>query len=61
MKSKVMQSMGPNRVHGKAKASPPRSGMTVRPKQSGMTSPKTDGGGGMGNELSAMHRQIFGK
>lgn len=44
-----------------AQAPAPSKGQTARGSQSGSTSPKTDGGGGMGNSSDALHRKIFGK
>lgn len=56
---------GPNsrQAHHKSVASPaaPSKGQTARSSQGGSTSPKTDGGGGMGNSSEALHRKIFGK
>lgn len=39
----------------------PATGPTKRPVQSGVTDPRTDGGGGRGNSSSALHKEIFGK
>jgi len=40
---------------------PPSKGSWAHSVQSGSISPQTDGGGGMGNDSSALHRKIFGK
>lgn len=45
----------------KAKAMPPKSKQTGYGSQGGSTSPKTDGGGGMGNSCAELHRKIIGK
>lgn len=39
----------------------PSSGQTSRGSQSGSTSGKTDGGGGMGNSAAALHKMVCGK
>lgn len=50
-------------INYKAPASPaaPSKGQTARANQSGSTSPRTDGGGGVGNSADALHRSLFGK
>ena len=44
-----------------ASAPAPSKGQTARSSQGGSTSPKSDGGGGMGNSAADLHRMICGK
>lgn len=63
--SVMEKSPGPTskQAHYKAVSAPsaPSKGQTSRSSQGGSTSPKTDGGGGMGNDCVALHRMICGK
>lgn len=39
----------------------PNKGQVRQSSQSGSTSPRTDGGGGLGNSSSDLHKRIVGK
>lgn len=58
------KSPGPNTkviTHNQHSKMGPNSGQVARSHQSGSTNPKTDGGGGIGNDCAALHRSICGK
>lgn len=65
MKPKIPPSVAPSKHGGRSvdtqKSAPKNSGQIAYGKQGGATSAKTDGGGGMGNSLPDLHKQIIGK